>query len=146
MSEEPDSGYWRLENQIEWYNTKSAYNQKWFRWLKVIELVSAALIPLVGAVWPGPWGAGALGATIIVLEGLQHLNQHQHNWITYRSTCEQLRHQKFLYLARSDAYAGLDDDEASKLLAERVEELISTEHAKWISGREEAREKLKKQM
>jgi hypothetical protein len=71
-----------------------------------------------------------------VLEGLEHLYQFHQNWILYRSTCEALRNEKFLYLANAGPYAGAKD--AHALLAERIESLVSQEHAKWSSVREPA--------
>lgn len=43
-----------------------------------------------------------------------------------------------LYLGRSGLYDATEE-EAKKLLVERVEPLISTEHSKWVSGREQAK-------
>src|SRR5260221_5909056 len=134
--DEPDSGYARLEQQIRWYDSKSGTAQRWFKRLKIVEVVSAASISLASTIYPIV--AGVLGALIVVLETLQHLNQWQHNWVTYRSTCEALRHEKYTYLARSGPYDTGDDELAKKLLAERVESLISTEHSKWTSSRESA--------
>jgi hypothetical protein len=37
----------RLEDQIGWYDKKSASNQSWFKRIKIIELIAAALIPLL---------------------------------------------------------------------------------------------------
>jgi hypothetical protein len=76
-----------------------------------------------------------------MLEGFQHLNQYENNWITYRSTCESLQHEKFLFLAGAGPYEVADD--AHILLAERIESRISQEHARWISGREESSRKIK---
>lgn len=140
MSDTKESGYPRLEDQIAWYDAKSLQNQKRYKWLKVVELVCAALVPLA-ATLPWPWFAGVLGVAVVVLEGLQHLNQHQHNWVTYRSTCEALKHEKYLYLGHSGPY-DVPEEEAKKLLVERVESLISTEHSKWVSGRERAKKTL----
>jgi hypothetical protein len=75
-----------------------------------------------------------LGSLIVVLEGLQHVNQYQSNWTSYRSTSEALKHEKFLYLARAGPYSV---ERAHELLAERIEGLISQEHAKWVSARDE---------
>ena len=71
-----------------------------------------------------------------MLEGLQQLQQYQQNWTTYRSTAERLKHEKFLFLARAGAYASAERPEA--LLAERVEGLVSQEHAAWASHQEDA--------
>lgn len=136
MNAEPDSGYSRLEDQIDWYSKRSAKNQDWYKRLKFIEIGCAALVPLTVSYFP--LVAGLLGVAVIVLEGLQHLNQFHRNWATYRSTCEALKHEKYLYLGKSGPY-DLIDDQALKVLIERVEALISTEHSKWVFGREQAK-------
>ena len=132
-----DSAAWRrLEDQIAWYDRKSGENQRWFKRLKTCQIVTAAAIPVAAGVSAPVWLVGGAGASIVVLEGLQQLQQYQQNWSTYRSTCERLRHEKFLFLARAGAYATASDPEA--LLAERVEGLVSQEHAAWVSHREDA--------
>jgi hypothetical protein len=72
---------------------------------------------------------------VLLIESILHLNQYQQNWITYRSTAEALKHEKFLYLARAAHYASAAKPQA--LLAERVEALVSQEHTRWVSAREE---------
>lgn len=124
-----DSGYQRLEDQISWYDSKSMLNQRLFKWLKIFEISCAVMIPIQASKCPVM--VALLGAAIIILEAAQHIWQYQHNWITYRSTCEALKHEKFLYLAKAQEYE-LPEEEARKRLAERVEALVSTEHAKWI--------------
>ena len=132
----------RLEDQIGWYDRKSGINQRWFKGLTIAELVGAALIPLAaGAGVPAVY-VGSLGVALILMKGLQRLNQYQQNWITYRSTCEALKHEKYLWLARAGPYADAARPEGT--LAERVESLVSTEHAKWIAGRQQAREELER--
>lgn len=126
----------RLEQQIEWYDKRSMSNQRAFKWLKIAEIVAGALVPLSAGLALGPLVTGGLGVLIVVFEGLQQVNQYHHNWIIYRSTCESLKHEKYLYLAKAGPYAGATDRYA--LLAERIESLISQEHAKWIAGREKA--------
>ena len=54
------------------------------------------------------------------------------SWITYRSTCESLKHEKYVYLGKAGPYAGSAD--AHAVLADRIEALVSQEHAKWASG------------
>jgi len=126
----------RLENQIDWYGRKSAYNQQRFKAVKVSQIVVAAVVPVLAAVAGVPrWTLGAMGAAVVVLEGFQQLFQYQQNWITYRSTCEALKHEKFLYL--SDAGPYMHTGRKDGLLAERVEGLVSQEHARWTSGQED---------
>lgn len=139
---EPDSGYQRLEQQIGWYDTKSGSAQRWYKGVKFVEFVLGAAIPLT-ANYHGPTTA-VLGIVVIVLEGLQQMNQWQHNWITYRSTCESLRHEKYSYLSRSGVYDELDDGRALKTLVERVEGLVSTEHSKWLSQQQYEVDRIKR--
>jgi hypothetical protein len=130
----------RLEDQIRWYDSHSTTNQWMFKVLKIIVIAAAALIPfLVGFNLP-KWVVGGFGVLIAVLEGLQQLNQYHANWITYRSTSEALKHEKFLFLAAAGPYAAAIVPRV--LLAERIESLVSQEHAKWASGQEYA-ERLK---
>jgi len=127
----------RLQDQIDWYDRKSRHSQAWFKRLKVCQIVVAAAIPVMAAIAGTPtWLIGAAGALIVVLEGLQQLMQYQQNWTAYRSTCERLRHEQFLYLAAAGPYADLA--EPAPLLAERVEGLVSQEHAAWSAQQEEA--------
>ena len=123
----------RLEDQIAWYDRKSQTNQRAFKWIKMIEILAAAVIPFLAAskLPDVGWVTGALGVLITVLEGMLHLNQYQQNWIAYRSTCESLKHEKYVYLGKAAPYANVADPHA--LLAERIESLVSQEHAKWAS-------------
>jgi Protein of unknown function (DUF4231) len=119
----------RLEDQLAWYEQKAKHHSRWFQSLKVGQLVVAAAIPAVAAAGASAGVAGALGAVVVVMEGLQQLFQFQQNWIAYRGTAEALKREKFLYLASAGPYSGPDGRD--RLLAERVESLVSQEHAAW---------------
>lgn len=125
----------RVQDQIAWYDAKSQVNQRWFKRLKICQIVTAAAIPVVAGVSAPVWLMGGGGALIVVLEGLQQLQQYQQNWTNYRATCEQLKHEQFLFMAQAGPYGLAPNPET--LLAERVEGLVSQEHAAWISQREE---------
>ncbi|MGO8789366.1 MAG: DUF4231 domain-containing protein [Terriglobia bacterium] len=134
---EKDPTLERLEDQINWYDRKSNYNQRAYKWLKVVEVVAAALVPLSSGLRVPAAITGSLGVLIAVLEGLLQLNQYHQNGITYRSTCESLKHEKYLYLANAGPYAGADGAQAHARLAERIESLVSQEHAKWAAFQEQ---------
>ncbi len=123
----------RLEDQISWYDRKSQSAQRTFKRIKVVEILAAAMIPFfTGLQFPHiTLLVGGLGVLITILEGLLHLNQYQQNWTTYRSTCESLKHEKFVYLALAGPYANVSNPRA--LLADRVESTVSQEHAQWAS-------------
>ena len=123
----------RLEDQLAWYDRKSLANQRAYKRIKVVEILAAAIIPFLAALGRSyiAMVTGGLGVLITVLEGMLHLNQYQQNWIDYRSTCEALKHEKYTYLGKAAPYASVPDPHA--LLAERIESLVSQEHAKWAS-------------
>ncbi len=130
---EPDPIMERLEDQLAWYDRKSLANQRAYRRIKIAEILAAAIIPFLAGLGLPHTSivTGGLGVLITVLEGLLHLNQYQQNWINYRSTCEALKHEKYTYLGKAAPYANVPDPHA--LLAERIESLVSQEHAKWAS-------------
>jgi Protein of unknown function (DUF4231) len=132
----PESPTWaRLEDQIAWYDGRAENNQRWFKGLKVCQLVAAAAIPVGAAAGLSEVAVGAGGAFVVVLEGFQQLQQYHENWINYRSVCERLKHEKFLFPAGARPYAGVPNPE--RLLAERVEDLVSQEQAGWVTHRAE---------
>ena len=137
----------RLNDQLDWYDKKSGDNQRRYKQIKVAQLVLAGSIPvfaLVDATW-GRWITAILGASVVILEGFQQLGQYNNLWVSYRATAEQLKHEKYLFLARSGPYHGLEGQDAVRLLAERVEERVSTEHAKWVSERSKQDDKQEQQ-
>ena len=135
-AEAPSSASWqRLEEQIRWYSHGSRRNKRWYMRIKLVQIVSAAAIPVLAATDLPTWVAGSLGALIVVLESVQQLFQFHSNWTHYRSTSEALKHEKFLYLAHAGSYATAADPAA--LLAERVEGRVSQEHAAWASEQQQ---------
>ncbi|MGY1607683.1 DUF4231 domain-containing protein [Geodermatophilus sp. SYSU D00700] len=125
----------RLQDQLAWYDRRSLAAQHAYKQTKIVQLLLAAGVPVaVASAAPGLVTA-LLGALVVVLEGIQQLYQWQTNWVLYRSTHESLRHEQFLFLAGAGPYSGL---ERHQVLAERVEGLVSQEHAKWTEGRHQA--------
>jgi hypothetical protein len=137
----------RLNDQLEWYDHKSAANQKRYKQIQAAQIILATSIPvfsLIGPPW-GSWITAILGASVAILAAFQQLGNYNDLWTTYRATAEQLKHEKFLFLAQSGPYRSLQGEEALRLLAERVEERVSTEHAKWVSERSQQQQVDKQQ-
>lgn len=126
----------RLEPQIDWYDSKSLRNQRIFKRLRMVEIVAAALIPLIsGAMLSDPRFQlisaiiiALLGVTIAITAGFLSLGQHQEHWIEYRTTCESLKKEKFLFQTGVEPYNG---ETAFALLVQRVETLVSKENTNW---------------
>jgi Protein of unknown function (DUF4231) len=119
----------RLEDQLRWYEERSAHDKVWYQSLKVTQIVTAAAIPVVAGLGAKASVAGALGAVVVVLEALQQLFQFQQNWIGYRGTAEALRREQQLYISQAGPYTGAPRPAA--LLAERVEDIVAAEHTAW---------------
>lgn len=131
-----DPVFERLEDQIAWYDRKSGEAQRRFKWLKGLQLVTAGAIPVTATASVHAGVLAAQGAAIVMIEGFLQLNQYQQNWSAYRSTAESLKHEKYLFLGEAGPYEGAE--QPRRLLADRIEGLISQEHAKWVSAREES--------
>lgn len=125
----------RLISQVKWYDNKSVSSQRCYKVLKIIQMILAVGIPVIAHldVMSIKWIVSCAGALIAILEGIQHMNQYSTLWVTYRSTAERLKHEKFLFLAVAGPYRDLCEAARLILLAERVEEHVSTEHANWIN-------------
>ncbi|MCW2611820.1 MAG: hypothetical protein QOC93_3771 [Actinomycetota bacterium] len=123
----------RLEDQLRWYDTRSVAAQRWYKRVKAVEIVVAAAVPVLAGISAPAAVTAGVAAVVVVLEGLQQLNQWQTNWVQYRSTAEALKHERYLYLAQAGPYGG---DDRRRALAERLEGLVSQEHAKWTQARE----------
>ncbi|MGD8570476.1 MAG: DUF4231 domain-containing protein [Gammaproteobacteria bacterium] len=122
----------RLEDQLRWYSSKSKYNQRWFNRLRLIEICAAAIIPFLSGVGEkitySSWLIGFLGILIAVAAASITLFKFHENWIEYRTTAEQLKHEKYIYLTGIKPY---NADDRLELLVERVESLISKENSAW---------------
>ena len=125
----------RLKDQLKWYDSKSICCRKRYKTIKIFQIIFALAIPVFN-LWDLSWnklGTSLLGAFIAFFEGLEHLNQYSSLWVSYRSTAEQLKHEKYLFLSSAGPYRNLQKiNERLLILAERTEEHVSTEHAKWI--------------
>lgn len=122
----------RLNDQIDWYDKKSQTNQKWFKRLRLLEIVVAAIIPFLAGIGTSvPYYSiiiGGLGVMIAVSAGLSALYKYHENWIEYRTTSETLKHEEYLYQTKCQPY---DGDDAFCKLVQRVEGLISKENTQW---------------
>lgn len=125
----------RLEEQRKWYASKSASCKNRYQGLRIAQVACAVMIPVFNLAEPSiaKWLTALSGAAIALLAGIEQINQYSTLWTAYRSTAERLKHEKFLFLSAAGPYRGQDEPARLILLAERIEEQISTEHAKWIN-------------
>ena len=132
----------RLDDQINWYDRKSTQNQKTFKRLQIILIVAAASIPFISGYVDDlkylQYLLGGIGVLIAAITGILSLYKFQETWTAYRTTCESLRHEKYLYLTKTNPYVGKN---AFNLLVQRVEMLISKENSSWAEVMKKTEEK-----
>jgi hypothetical protein len=135
----------RLEEQIEWYDQKSMHAQKCYKISQLIEIVLASSIPLLAGYskynfWI-PVIVGILGALIAIIESITKLYKFHENWIQYRSTCELLKYQKYLYITKSSPY-NIEEESVDNIFIKNVENIISAENGQWkITNSEKPKKK-----
>ncbi len=124
----------RVNNQIDWYDGKSQEAQNWYKTLQVIEIILASLIPLLSAYSTSCRSiavtVGIFGAVIAIIESISKLNKYHENWIQYRTTCEMLRYQKYLFLTRSAPYNN-SDETIENVFVRNIENIVSSENNQW---------------
>ncbi len=125
----------RLDDQMNWHDAKSSRCQQSFKRLRMIEIVAAALIPFLsgmsGTIPYSQWLIGGLGALIAIAAAITALFRYQENWIEYRATAEQLKHEKFTYLTGAAPYNTADK---FPLLVARVEAVLRKQNEAWVSA------------
>jgi len=122
----------RLEDQIRWYDKKSRNNQIWFKILRVTEIIFAALIPFFAGYFNDAFFIkillGILGASVAIIASIIAVFNFQEHWIKYRTTCESLKKEKYLFLTQTEPY---NKEDSFEILVKRVETLVSKENSDW---------------
>ena len=118
----------RLDDQIQWYSNKSSKCKWYFYLMRTTEIVLAGIIPVLFC-WPKiEWLIPFLSASVAILAGLLALFRFHESWISYRTTSESLKHEKYLY--RTGNYPYNKEDKFS-VLVNNVEQIISSENSLW---------------
>jgi len=122
----------RLEDQIGGYSQKSQFNKKWHQSLRLIEIAAATSIPFLAGYITDTCTTkifiGSLGFLVAIITSLLSLFRFQELWVEYRATAESLKHEKYLFITKTEPYT---IQEPFPLLVQRVESLISKEHSRW---------------
>ena len=127
----------RLDDQIKWYNKKSAINKNYYIRFKIAVIIMAALVPFFTGNSYLAQGfrdvfVGLLGVAIAALSGISTLLKFQENWTKYRMAAEALIHEKFLYQTGSGYYKDLPD--AFQEFVDRIEQILSKENTDWFKN------------
>ena len=124
----------RVEDQIKWYEGKSASNKRKHHLIKFLEILLAVLMPFLSnfdaiCAIEIKYVLALIGLFIAFLTGISSLYKFHDKWIEYRTTVETLKHEFFLYKAHAGIYrqGGFED------FVERFEGHISKENSNWTS-------------
>lgn len=125
----------RVDDQILWYDQKSLSSQRKYKTLKSFEILAASFIPVIAGFGKGYMPVemviAILGALVAIAAAMISSNQYNENWIKYRTTCESLKHEKFLFLTQTHPY---NIENTFCLFVSRVEDLISRENTIWLQS------------
>ena len=123
----------RLDDQTKWYSSKSRSNQKMYKRLRFLEIISASAIPFLSGfssnITYSEWIIALLGVVIAISAGAGSLFKYHENWLEYRSTSEALKQEKILYLTEVEPY---DKENKFKVLVTRSENIMSNEKSNWL--------------
>lgn len=124
----------RVDSEIQWYSKKSKHCQNMYKGFQVAEIILASLIPLLSSYSEKSvliaFMVGLFGAIIAIIESITKLYKYHENWIQYRTTCELLKYQKYLYLTKSYPYNN-SDETVENIFVKNVESIISSENNQW---------------
>jgi Protein of unknown function (DUF4231) len=127
---DPDTAVAELATSMAFYDRGASRNKLLYQNLRVLTLVLAAAIPVVGA-FGGPAEVTAvLGGAIVIVEGLQQLFQFHDRWVDYRKTWNELDQERRLHQLRAGPYASGNPD---KRLGERMTMILAAENSDWVA-------------
>jgi hypothetical protein len=124
----------RLEAQIAWYENAARKNKKYFQVLKIGEIVVASTTPFLIAHSNVDGGilhvtAAVMSILIAVLAAMIGAFKLQEKWIQFHTVCEQLKHEKYMYLAHAGVY---EKNASFPSFVKRVEVILIRENLDWM--------------
>lgn len=124
----------RVDDQITYYDTQSKSSQSSFKFLTGVQIVSGAFIPVISDfsqhIDYSEWYTAILGLAITISTATLALNKSQERWINFRTTCETLKHLKYLFITNSTPYKSEDGFD---IFVNDIESVISKENSEWDS-------------
>lgn len=132
----------RVEDQISWYDKKSIDEQKRYKRYSYVILGASSFIPLVTILTTENVCyrivVCLLGIATSISQGIINLNDYNENWIEYRTVCETLKKEKFMYLSKAGVYSSAES--RFEYFVERIESIISQENVNWAGIKKDKKE------
>ena len=132
----------RVDDQIQYYDNQSKSSQSRYKWLAGVQIMSGAVIPIIAgfsdSICFSEWIIALLGLAVTSATAFLTLNKYQERWINFRTTCETLKHLKYLFLTSSSPYNG--EDCYDKFVND-IEATLSKENSNWSFYTQRQKEK-----
>ena len=139
----------RIDDQIGWYEKKSAFCQKKHKFWQVTKIIAALLITCL-SLWATSDSTlsdgakppfvkvshiiGILGAFLVFVESFVKIFDYEKLWIQYRGAAEGLKREKLLFQTGTAPY---DNADAFSMLVQQSEAIMKNEVQGWVKLREE---------
>jgi hypothetical protein len=122
----------RWLDQVRWAEGKADSAQKWYRWLRLVTITGAVIIPaLVGLNVTGTasegirWAVFGLGLVVALAAAIEGFFHYSDRWPHYRRLAELLKSEGWQFFQLSGQYAGtVDHTAAYPQFAAHVEAII----------------------
>lgn len=128
----------RIEDQIAYYEKQSAKNKRLYHILSALSIVATACVPVLSVFLDTAPGSEPLKAVITVLSSfatvvtsLLILFNAKELWAKYRNSASSLTSLLHQYYTGTNAFEGVEGDEAFRLLARLAEAHMSSENSSW---------------
>ena len=121
----------RVDNQIHWYSIKSSKYKKCFYIIRTVEIILASAITIISAgsyFTNTPILIPIFSLSIVIILSLLALYKFQELWLSYRTTSECLKYEKYLFITNTSPY---DTENKFNLLVKNIENMISSENRLW---------------
>lgn len=129
----------RLQDQIDWYEKKSSWNQARYKQLQFMAIIFGASIPLLTVLSFDKievvirFLIALFGSAIAVISAVLTLYKFQDNWVKYRATAEALIREKYLFLTKIAPY-NEEEEKNLAVLVTRCEAIMSAEQRDWTES------------
>lgn len=121
----------RLNDQIDWYDKKSAIMKNHYIFWKSVTFISGSFTPFLIAMGMCKWITGLLGVTVVISESVLSLCKYHDLWVEYRKNTEMLQKELVMFQTETGVYR--DSAYPFADLVERSETLISNENINWAN-------------
>jgi hypothetical protein len=124
----------RVDDQVDWYDKKSATNKNLHNRFQVSEIGFSLLIPLfAGFNTPESYYfnyiIALLGFLVAGIAGIMNHFKFKDKWTDYRTVAESIKQEKYLFITKTGKY---NSDISFEIFVENIENLISKENTNWV--------------